>query len=135
VATIPREAVSEAAAPTVAADVRLDKWLWAARCFKTRGLAAEACDAGHVKVNGHSCKPAKSVRVGDRIEARTPGGLRVLDVAALADRRGPAEVARALYLDHSPPPPPRDPMMVTRERGTGRPSKRERRRIDRLRGV
>lgn len=125
--------MTDTAAATLA-DVRLDKWLWAARCFKTRGLAAEACDAGHVKVNGTSVKPAKSVRVGDRVEARTPGGLRVLEVVALADRRGPAERARALYVDHSPPPPPRDPTAPTRDRGAGRPSKRERRDIERLRG-
>jgi ribosome-associated heat shock protein Hsp15 len=128
--------LSEATTPAPAlSEVRIDKWLWAARCFKTRGIAAEACDAGHVKLNGNSVKPAKSVRVGDRVEARTPGGLRVLEVVAIADRRGPAERARALYVDHSPPPPPREPQLVTRERGTGRPSKRERRRIDRLRGI
>lgn len=120
---------------TSLAEVRLDKWLWAARCYKTRGVAAEACDAGHVKVNGNSAKPAKSVRVGDRVEARTEGGPRVFEVVALADRRGPAERARALYIDHSPPPPPRDPHAVTRERGSGRPSKQERRKIDRLRGL
>jgi ribosome-associated heat shock protein Hsp15 len=115
-------------------DVRIDKWLWAARCFKTRGLAAEACAAGHVKINGISAKPAKSVKIGDRLEVRTPGGLRVLEVAGLSDRRGPAEVARKLFVDHSPPPPPREPPVVVRERGTGRPSKREQRQIQKLRG-
>lgn len=120
-------------APTMA-EVRLDKWLWAARCFKTRSIAAEACDAGHVKLNGNSAKPAKSVRVGDRIEAKTEGGLRVFEVVALSDRRGPAEQARTLYVDHSPPPPPREEPVVTRERGVGRPSKRDLRQIQKLRG-
>jgi ribosome-associated heat shock protein Hsp15 len=120
-------------APTMA-EVRLDKWLWAARCFKTRSIAAEACDAGHVKLNGNSAKPAKSVRVGDRIEAKTEGGLRVFEVVALSDRRGPAEQARTLYVDHSPPPPPREDPVVTRERGVGRPSKRDLRQIQKLRG-
>ncbi len=114
--------------------VRLDKWLWAARCYKTRSVAAEACDAGHVKISGTSAKPSKMVRKGDRIEARTEGGLRVFEVIGLADRRGPAEQARALYVDHSPPPPPRDEMMQVRDRGAGRPSKRELRQIQKLRG-
>ena len=114
--------------------VRVDKWLWAARCFKTRGVAADACSAGHVKLNGASAKPAKSVKVGDRLEVHTPGGLRILEVVAISDRRGPAEVARKLYLDHSPPPAPRESPAVVRERGTGRPSKREQRQIQKLRG-
>jgi ribosome-associated heat shock protein Hsp15 len=120
--------------PAEMTEVRLDKWLWAARCFKTRSVAAEACDAGHVKLNANSAKPAKLVRKGDRIEARTEGGVRVFEVVALSDRRGPAEQARALYVDHSPPPPPRDETMVVRDRGTGRPSKRELRQIQKLRG-
>lgn len=119
---------------TMTEAVRLDKWLWAARCYKTRSIAAEACDAGHVKINGNSAKPSKVVRKGDRIEAKTPGGPRVFEVIALADRRGPAEQARALYVDHSPPPPLRDDTMVVRDRGTGRPSKRELRQIHKLRG-
>ena len=116
------------------AGVRVDKWLWASRCFKTRGVAADACSAGHVKVNGVSAKPAKAVRVGDKLEVQTPGGLRILEIVALSDRRGPAEVARQLYLDHSPPPAPREIPVVIRERGTGRPSKREQRQIQKLRG-
>ncbi|MCA9653761.1 MAG: RNA-binding S4 domain-containing protein [Myxococcales bacterium] len=117
-------------------EVRVDKWLWAARCFKTRSLASAACTAGHVKIDGVSVKAAKTVRPGDRIEVRTPGGLRILEVAALGDRRGPASVARALYVDHTPPPPPKevDVPVVTRDRGAGRPSKRELRQLRRLRG-
>ncbi|MCX4247066.1 RNA-binding S4 domain-containing protein [Paraliomyxa miuraensis] len=120
-------------------EVRIDKWLWAARMFKTRSLASDACGAGHVKVGGVSVKAAKSVRVGDRLEVRTPGGLRILEVAALGERRGPASVARTLYVDHTPPPPPKDEQALlvetaTRDRGTGRPSKRDLRDLRRLRG-
>lgn len=123
-------------APEPTASVRLDKWLWAARCFKTRSLATTACNAGHVKLNGDSAKPAKAIRVGDRLEVRTPGGLRVLEVTALAEQRGPAAVAQTLYLDHSPPPPPKEEalMAMLRDRGTGRPSKRDLRQIRKLRG-
>ncbi len=117
-------------------EVRIDKWLWAARCFKTRSLASAACVAGHVKIDGVSAKASKTVRVGNRIEVRTPGGLRILEVAAMGDRRGPASVARTLYVDHTPPPPPKEAQvdMVTRDRGAGRPSKRDLRDLRRLRG-
>lgn len=123
--------MTEAAGSTI----RVDKWLWAARCFKTRSLASTACNAGHVKLNGDSVKPAKTVRVGDRLEVRTPGGLKILEVAGLAEKRGPAPVARALYVDHTPPPTPSEevPVMV-RPRGQGRPSKKDQRLIQKLRG-
>ncbi len=117
-------------------EVRIDKWLWAARCFKTRSLASAACVAGHVKVDGTSVKASKTVRAGNRVEVRTPGGLRILEIIALGDKRGPASVARTLYLDHTPAPPPREakPEEGTRDRGAGRPSKRDLRDIRRLRG-
>lgn len=120
-------------------EVRIDKWLWAARMFKTRSLASDACGAGHVKLDGVSVKAAKVVRVGDRLEVRTPGGLRILEVAGIGERRGPAEQARALYVDHSPPPPPKEERALlmdttTRDRGAGRPSKRDLRDLKRLRG-
>ncbi len=116
--------------------VRIDKWLWAARMFKTRSLAAKACDAGHVKVAGVSVKPAKLVRVGDTLEAVTPGGLKILEVRKLSEDRGPAPVARELYEDHSPPPPPREYVepFARRARGAGRPTKRDRRELGKLRG-
>ena len=116
--------------------VRIDRWLWAARCFKTRSQAATACTAGHVKIDGESMKPAKLVTPGDVIEVVTAGGLRILEVVQLGDKRGSASVARTLYLDHTPPPPPREERsaLPIRERGTGRPSKRDRRKLDRLRG-
>ncbi len=117
-------------------EVRIDKWLWAARMFKTRSLASDACGAGHVKIDGVSVKAAKAVRVGARLEVRTAAGPRILEVAALGDRRGPAAVARTLYVDHSPPPPPKEEQadLGVRDRGTGRPSKRDLRDLRRLRG-
>jgi ribosome-associated heat shock protein Hsp15 len=114
--------------------VRIDKWLWAARMYKTRSVASDACDAGHVKLNGSSTKPSKTVKKGDRVEANTPGGRKILEVVALAEKRGPASFAQQLYLDHSPPPPPKDLSGPDgrRDRGEGRPTKRERRLLDRL---
>ncbi len=116
-------------------ETRIDKWLWAARCFKSRKLAMEACLGGHVEVNEQPAKPAKTVHVGDRIQARTEGGLRILEVIAIADKRGSASVARNLYIDHSPPPPAREKTpAILRPRGLGRPSKKDRRLLGRLRG-
>ncbi len=116
--------------------VRVDKWLWAARCFKTRSNASDACTAGHVKVNGESVKSAKVVKAGDLVEVLTPGGLRILEIAGIGEKRGPAAVARTLYVDHTPPPPPKEerPIVPTREPGAGRPTKREQRLIRKLRG-
>ena len=97
-------------------------------------MATDACSGGHVKLNGLGTKPSKKVRIGDEIEARTPGGLRIVEIVELSDKRGPAPVAQALYNDHSPPPPPKDPVQrIFRERGTGRPTKRERRKLDKWR--
>jgi ribosome-associated heat shock protein Hsp15 len=116
--------------------MRLDKWLWAARAFKTRSLAAGACDGGKVDVNGEAAKPAKPVRAGDRVEITVVGGRRILRLLELSDRRGPASEARLLYEDLTPPAPPRarQPKPPYRPPGAGRPTKRERRAIDRLRG-
>ena len=88
---------SASAAPDAAADMRLDKWLWVARFFKTRGLAAEEVDKGRVHVNGQPAKPARAVRVNDRIEIRQAGSVRELLVLGLDAMRGPATVARTLY--------------------------------------
>ena len=119
------------------AATRIDRWLWVARVFKTRSLATAACAGGHVTVDGQSAKASKLVRPGVEVEVRTAAGLRILEVVAVVERRGPASEAKKLYVDHSPPPPPREivPQVATRERGLGRPSKRERRLIDKLRGV
>jgi ribosome-associated heat shock protein Hsp15 len=120
------------------ASVRLDKWLWAARLFKTRSLAAKACTGGHVKVNGEASKPARAVRVGDELEVFAPGGRRLVRVAALGEKRGPAAVARSLYEDHTPAPDPRAledrALFGARARGAGRPTKRDRRLLIRARG-
>jgi ribosome-associated heat shock protein Hsp15 len=118
--------------------VRLDKWLWAARVFKTRSLAAAACDGGKVHVNEQAAKPAKPVRAGDLIHVTLPQGRRrIVKVAALDDRRGPAAVARSLYDDLTPPEPPRIRQAPPpyRPPGAGRPTKRDRRTLDRLRGM
>ena len=117
--------------------MRLDKWLWAARFYKTRSLAQTACDGGKVDVNGQAAKPARAIHAGDRIHVTMGEWRRDLVVKALTERRGPATEARALYDDLSPPPPPRAlraPKAVVRLRGLGRPTKRERRLHDRIRG-
>lgn len=119
--------------PESPATVRADQWLWAARCYKTRAIAKEACDAGHVKVNAAHAAPAKAVKVGDTVEAVTPAGRRILHVRALEIRRGSAEKAAALFEDLTPPAPPSQD--AERPRGEGRPSKRDARLLRRLRGV
>lgn len=123
------------AVPSLPAGVRVDKWLWAARMFKTRSSASSACTAGHVKIGGEAIKASKAIKPGDRLDVLTSGGLRNLEVVALADRRGPASVAQTLYVDHTPPPPKDEGMpMITRDRGMGRPTGRDLREIRRLRG-
>ena len=117
--------------------MRLDKWLWAARFYKSRSLAQAACDGGKVDVNAQAAKPSRGIRAGDRVQVTQGEWRRELVVKALSERRGPAAEARALYDDLSPPPPPRalrPPRAVYRVPGLGRPTKRERRLHDRLRG-
>ncbi len=119
--------------------VRLDRWLCATRFYKTRALAADACDGGKVEVNGHTAKPHKLVRVNDTVTFSHPSGPKDLKVLSLAERRGSATEARLLYEDHSPPPPPREERFYSappplRQMGMGRPTKRERRDTERLRG-
>lgn len=113
----------------------MDRWLWSVRVFKTRSLATEACRSGHVAVNRAVTKASSAVRVGDTVTIRIDGRDRVLEVAQVIDKRVGAPVAAGCYLDHSPPPPsPGEaaPFLV-RDRSTGRPTKRDRRLIDRLR--
>ena len=115
--------------------VRIDRWLWAARLFKSRTLSAEACHGRKVDVNGQAAKPGKSVRPGDTVEVTLPGGRRILKVVAPGERRGSAAVARTLYEDLTPAPPPRSERIlppIYRPRGLGRPTKRERRHLARL---
>jgi len=116
--------------------VRVDKWLWAARFYKTRSLAHAACEGGKVDVNGQAAKPARALRVGDRLRVTLGEWRRELVVRTLSERRGPPAEARALYEDLSPPRPPRAERalpLVARAVGLGRPTKRERRLLDRVR--
>ena len=115
------------------APVRVDQWLWAVRAFKTRSAAATACKGGHVEVNERTAKPAAMLKVGDRVEARTGDRRRVLEVVRLIDKRVGAEIAVTCFVDHTPVQPAAE-RFVSRERGAGRPTKRDRRRIDQLRG-
>ena len=118
--------------------MRIDKWLWAARVFKTRSLATDACDGGKVDLNDQAVKPAKLVRPGDSVKVTLPQGRRrILKVLAIDERRGSAQAAARLFEDHSPPEAPRTRYAPPpfRPPGAGRPTKRERRDLDRLRGI
>jgi ribosome-associated heat shock protein Hsp15 len=115
---------------------RVDRWLWAVRLYKTRSLATDACRGGHVKVNGAPAKPATTVRAGDRVEAFVHDRERVLEVVDVIDKRVSAPAAASCVVDHSPPPPPREERLAPlfdRSAGSGRPTKRERRALDRFR--
>jgi ribosome-associated heat shock protein Hsp15 len=115
---------------------RVDHWLWAVRLYRSRSLATDACKGGHVKVNGRPAKPASPVRVGDTVEARAAGRDRVVEVVRIIDKRVGAPIAAECIVDHSPPPPPREqyvPPLFSRARGTGRPTKKERRSLDKFR--
>lgn len=116
--------------------VRVDSWVWAVRLAKTRSQATAACRAGHVRVNGQTAKAAQPVNVGDEVRVRLHGFDRVYRVTGLATKRGSAVEAARHFEDLTPPPPARTerPAPVLRDRGAGRPTKRERRDIDRLRG-
>lgn len=118
------------------APVRVDAWTWSVRLFPTRSAAAAACRAGHVKVNNANVKPAHNLRGGDLVRALTPGGERIVVVRGLIARRVSAAVAAEQYEDRTPPPPTKDEraMLGLRDRGAGRPTKRDRREIERLRG-
>ncbi len=118
--------------------VRVDKWLWAVRAHKTRTAATAACNAGRVRVNDEVAKPATRIGVGDTVESRRGDQQLVYTVIRPIEKRVGAEQARECYDDHSPPRPTRatalPPPGGARDRGAGRPTKRDRRRIDRLRG-
>ena len=106
------------------------------RLARTRSAASSACRAGHVRVNGARIKPAHLVRAGDEVRLRQDGRERVVVVTQVISKRVGAPVAAECYIDHSPPPPPRETAtpVAARERGAGRPTKRERRSIDKLLG-
>jgi len=120
--------------------VRMDKWLWAARFFKTRSLAARACELGRIESNGQGVKAAREVRVGDLLHVKNDGGDFQVQVLALSEMRGPAALAQTLYRETEQSRELR--LKLAEERKTmphfealreGKPSKRDRREIDRLR--
>ncbi|WP_127127929.1 RNA-binding S4 domain-containing protein [Georgenia sp. SYP-B2076] len=118
------------------ASARVDSWLWAVRLFKSRSQATSACRAGHVRVNGERAKPATAVKVGDEVVVRGGERERIVVVTRILLKRVGATVAAEALVDHSPPPVPVEARAAVpeRPRGAGRPTKRERREIVRLRG-
>jgi ribosome-associated heat shock protein Hsp15 len=111
---------------------RVDRWLWAVRLTKTRPDAAAACRGGHVRVNDHPAKPATTVSPGDEIKARVGATTRIVEVVRVIQKRvGPADAATC-FIDRTPPPPVTPPV-ARRDRGAGRPTKRERRILDKFR--
>jgi ribosome-associated heat shock protein Hsp15 len=120
----------------VAESVRVDSWAWAVRLFKTRSAASDACKAGHLKVNGERAKPSQPVMVGDEVRAFVAGSEKIYIARRLIVKRVGAAVAAECFEDRTPPPPPKTeaPLAVLRERGAGRPTKRDRRLLDQLRG-
>ena len=120
----------------MAESVRADVWTWAVRVYKTRSMASASCKAGHVAVNGTKVKAAHPVKIGDRVEALTPGGPKVYVVTRLIAKRVGATVAAGCFDDHSPPPLPkaeRPAVVAQRDPGAGRPTKRDRRRMEAFR--
>lgn len=116
--------------------IRVDSWIWAVRLVKTRSLATAACRAGHVRVNGEKVKAAQAVRIGDEVRVRTSDAERIVVVRRVLAKRVSAVVAAESLTDNTPPPPAREdvPFVPIRDRGAGRPTKRERRDIEKLRG-
>lgn len=130
-------AAAEAARPAGGESVRVDSWIWSVRLVKTRSMGATACRGGHVRVNGERVKPAYAVRVGDEVRLRQGIQERVVVVKRVIRKRVGAPVAVECYVDNSPPPPPREAVAPAgvRDRGAGRPTKRDRREMERLRGL
>jgi ribosome-associated heat shock protein Hsp15 len=123
------------------ASVRMDKWLWAARFFKTRALSARACELGRIQLNGQPAKAAREVRIGDRLRVINDGGDFQVEVLLLSEVRGPASVAQTLYRETEASrelrlkvAAERKAMKQFEELPAGRPSKRDRREIIRFRG-
>ena len=125
-----------AAGAASVASVRADIWVWAVRKYKTRSAAAKACKAGHVKINGKSAKASSPVRLGDQVVVRIGGFDHILQVKQLLERRVSYPLARLAYEDLTPGRLPKLslPSLPRREPGSGRPTKKERRQLDRLRG-
>jgi ribosome-associated heat shock protein Hsp15 len=119
------------------AKIRIDKWLWAVRAFKTRSLAAAACDGGKIKVEGTSVKPAYNLKVGETVIFSIGPVKKIWKVLELIEKRVAAPLAQACYEDQSPPPPEKgvesEFYFPARDRGEGRPTKKERRGMDKFR--
>ena len=120
--------------------VRLDKWLWAARFFKTRSVAARACELGRIEAHGQQAKASRQVRVGDLMQVKNEGGEFQVEVLLLSEIRGPAVIARTLYRETEASRKSR--LKLAGERRAmphyeasreGKPTKRDRRKLDRLR--
>jgi ribosome-associated heat shock protein Hsp15 len=123
------------------ADVRMDKWLWAARFFKTRALASRACELGRISSNEQPAKSARPVRIGDMLQIKNEGGDFQVEVVLLSDVRGPASTAQTLYRETEASRAARQRLAEERKAmprfeaiSAGKPSKRNRRALDRLRG-
>jgi ribosome-associated heat shock protein Hsp15 len=115
-------------------ETRIDRYLAAVRLVKTRPIATRFCEGGHVRVNGRVAKPSTKVRVGDRVEARIADRDRIIEVVRVIETRVGAAVAGTCYIDHSPPPPTETlPPGMAWARAAGRPSKRLRRELERMR--
>ena len=119
--------------PLATEETRIDRWLCAVRLVKTRPLATRLCDGGHVLVNGVSAKPSTKVRTGDRVEALIADRERIVEVVRPIESRVGAAVAATCFVDHSPPVVREARPAITLVRGEGRPSKRLRRELERLR--
>lgn len=116
--------------------VRVDLWIWSVRLLKTRSMATAACRGGHVRVNDERVKPSTVVRAGDEVRLRHDGRERIVIVQRIVRKRVGAAVAQECLIDKSPPPPPREALIPIgiRNRGAGRPTKRDRRELERLLG-
>lgn len=121
--------------------IRIDKWLWAARFFKTRSMAAHACDLGRITSNGHTAKPAREMHVSDMLHIKNDSGEFDVEVLVLSEMRGPAVVAQTLYRETDESKEKRRLLAEERKNNPhfeddreGRPSKRDRRQLGRLRG-
>lgn len=121
--------------------MRIDKWLWAARFFKTRSIATRACELGRIEWNGQPAKPAREVKAGDTLKVKNPAGEFVIEVLALSEMRGPATVAQTLYRETDASREARAQAAEARKAAPqfdwdheGRPSKKDRRVLTRLRG-
>lgn len=114
--------------------VRVDLWIWSVRLLKTRAMATAACRAGHVRVNDERAKPSTAVKPGDTVRLRHDGRERIVVVRKIVRKRVGAPAAQECLIDRSPPPPPREALVPVgrRDRGAGRPTKRERRELERI---